>query len=207
MLSDELKQKLETLPTQAGCYVMKDKAGEVVYVGKAVNLRARVGQYCQERSGDTRAFIPFLEDLLGDVEVMITPSEKDAVLLENELIKKYRPRFNVKLRDDKNFISLRLSATHPYPRLHRLGDGEPPEALPAVPDQALPRALRVQRAAGGVPALGGRSRALSGGEGRRADLAARGADEGRRGQARVRASRAAPRSAPRHRAQPGEAAD
>src|SRR6267143_464009 len=117
MLSEELKQKLDTLPTQPGCYVMKDKAGEVVYVGKAVNLRARVGQYFQERSGDTRAFIPFLEDLLGDVEVTITPSEKDAVLLENELIKKHRPRFNIKLRDDKNFISLRLSGTHPYPRL------------------------------------------------------------------------------------------
>jgi excinuclease ABC subunit C len=117
MLSPELQQKLDTLPTQPGCYLMKDKAGAVVYVGKAVNLRARVGQYFQERSGDTRAFIPFLEDLLGDVEVMITPSEKDAVLLENELVKKYRPRFNIKLRDDKNFISLRLSNTHPYPRL------------------------------------------------------------------------------------------
>jgi excinuclease ABC subunit C len=117
MLSKELKEKLDTLPTQPGCYLMKDRAGEVVYVGKATNLRARVGQYFQERSGDTRAFIPFLEDLLGDLEVMITPSEKDAVLLENELIKKFRPRFNVKLRDDKNFISLRLSTTHPYPRL------------------------------------------------------------------------------------------
>jgi excinuclease ABC subunit C len=117
MLSDELKQKLDTLPTQPGVYVMKDKAGEVVYVGKAVSLRARVAQYFQERSSDTRYFIPFLEDLLGDVEVMITPSEKDALLLENELIKKHRPRFNIKLRDDKNFISLRLSSTHPYPRL------------------------------------------------------------------------------------------
>ena len=117
MLSEELKQKLDTLPTQPGCYLMKDKAGEIVYVGKAVNLRSRVGQYFQERSGDTRAFIPFLEDLLGDIEVMITPSEKDAVLLENELIKQHRPRFNIKLRDDKNFISLRLSTTHPYPRL------------------------------------------------------------------------------------------
>ena len=116
-LSAPLREKLETLPTQAGVYVMKDRAGEVVYVGKAVNLRSRVMQYFQERSGDTRAFIPFLEDLLGEVEVMITPSEKDAVLLENELIKKHRPRFNVKLRDDKNFISLRLSTTHPYPRL------------------------------------------------------------------------------------------
>src|SRR5256885_12478683 len=117
MLSEELKQKLDTLPAQPGCYLMKDKAGEVVYVGKAVNLRARVGQYFQERSSDTRAFIPFLEELLGDIEVMITPSEKDAVLLENELIKKHRPRFNIRLRDDKNFISLRLSTTHPFPRL------------------------------------------------------------------------------------------
>jgi len=117
MLSEELQRKLDALPAQSGCYIMKDRAGAVVYVGKAVNLRARVAQYFQERTGDSRIFIPFLEDLLGDIEVMITPSEKDALLLENELIKKHRPRFNVRLRDDKNFISLRLSRTHPYPRL------------------------------------------------------------------------------------------
>src|SRR5919204_3438006 len=117
MLSEQLKEKLDTLPTQPGCYLMKDKGGDVVYVGKAVNLRSRVGQYFQERSGDTRAFVPLLEGLLGDIDVIVTRSEKDAVLLENELIKKHRPRFNVKLRDDKNFISLRLSNTHPYPRL------------------------------------------------------------------------------------------
>jgi excinuclease ABC subunit C len=116
-LAEDVRKKLETLPTQPGVYVMKDRAGEVVYVGKAVSLRQRVAQYFQPASSDTRAFIPFLEDLLGDIEVMITPSEKDALLLENELIKRYRPRFNIRLRDDKNFISLRLSTTHPYPRL------------------------------------------------------------------------------------------
>src|SRR5713226_4915923 len=116
-LAADLKQKLEGLPNQPGVYLMKDRQGEVVYVGKALNLRSRVAQYFQERSSDTRAFIPFLEELLGDVEVTITPSEKDAFLLENELIKKHRPRFNIRLRDDKNFISLRLSTTHPYPRL------------------------------------------------------------------------------------------
>jgi excinuclease ABC subunit C len=117
MMSEELRRKLESLPTQPGCYIMKDRAGAVVYVGKAVSLRSRVLQYFQERTGDSRIFIPFLEDLLGDIEVMITPSEKDAILLENELIKRHRPRFNIRLRDDKNFISLRLSRTHPYPRL------------------------------------------------------------------------------------------
>jgi excinuclease ABC subunit C len=114
---EELQRKLDALPAQPGCYIMKDRAGEVVYVGKAVNLRARVAQYFQDRTGDNRIFIPFLSELLGDIEVMITPSEKDALLLENELIKKHRPRFNIRLRDDKNFISLRLSRTHPYPRL------------------------------------------------------------------------------------------
>ena len=117
MLAVDLKSRLESLPTQPGVYLMKDREGAVVYVGKAVSLRQRVAQYFQERSGDTRAFIPFLEDLLGDIEVIITPSEKDALLLENELIKQHRPRFNIRLRDDKNFISLRLSTTHPYPRL------------------------------------------------------------------------------------------
>src|SRR5467141_2042671 len=117
MLSEELQRKLDTLPVQPGCYIMKDRAGAVVYVGKAVNLRARVAQYFQERTGHSRIFFPFLPDLLGDIEVMITPGEKDALLLENELIKKHRPRFNVRLRDDKNFISLRLSRSHPYPRL------------------------------------------------------------------------------------------
>src|SRR3989440_10911956 len=117
MLSEQVKARLDSLPAQPGCYIMKDKAGEIVYVGKALSLRSRVAQYFQERSSDTRAFIPFLEELLGDIEVMITPSEKDAVLLENELIKKHRPRFNIRLRDDKNFISLRLSTKHPYPRL------------------------------------------------------------------------------------------
>ena len=96
---------------------MKDRQGEVVYVGKARNLRARVSQYFQPQTSDTRRFIPFLEELLGDLEVLLTPSEKDALLLENELIKKHKPRFNVRLRDDKNFISLRLSRTHAYPRL------------------------------------------------------------------------------------------
>jgi excinuclease ABC subunit C len=117
MLEAALRAKLDSLPAQPGVYIMKDREGAIVYVGKALSLRSRVAQYFQERSGDTRAFIPFLEDLLGDLEVIITPSEKDALLLENELIKRHKPRFNVRLRDDKNFISLRLSTTHPHPRL------------------------------------------------------------------------------------------
>ncbi|HEX9242906.1 MAG TPA: excinuclease ABC subunit UvrC [Anaeromyxobacter sp.] len=112
-----LQKTLADLPAEPGCYLMKDKAGVVVYVGKAASLRARVRQYFDRGGTDDRIFIPLLEDLLGDIDVIVTRSEKEAVLLENELIKKHKPRFNVRLRDDKDFIVLRLDERHPYPRL------------------------------------------------------------------------------------------
>jgi excinuclease ABC subunit C len=112
-----LRRKLDELPPEPGCYLMKDRAGEVVYVGKASSLRSRVRSYFDASRGDARAFVALLDDLLGDVEVIVTRSEKEAVLLENELIKRHKPRFNIRLRDDKDFIVLRLDETHPYPRL------------------------------------------------------------------------------------------
>jgi excinuclease ABC subunit C len=115
-MKTSLEEKLASLPTQPGVYLMKDSAGAVIYVGKAVNLRSRVRSYFN-RANDARAFIPLLEDLLGDVETVVVSNEKEALLLENELIKKHKPRFNVQLRDDKNFICLRLDTKHPYPRL------------------------------------------------------------------------------------------
>ncbi len=116
-MESALRQTLDTLPNDPGCYLMKDREGEVVYVGKAGNLRSRVRSYFDAGRGDDRLFVPLLEDLLGDIEVIVTRSEKEAVLLENELIKKHKPRFNVRLRDDKDFIVLRLDERHPYPRL------------------------------------------------------------------------------------------
>jgi excinuclease ABC subunit C len=112
-----LRKRLDELPPEPGCYLMKDRRGEVVYVGKASSLRSRVRQYFDAGSADDRIFIPLLADLLGDLEVIVTRSEKEAVLLENELIKKHKPRFNVRLRDDKDFIVLRLDERHPFPRL------------------------------------------------------------------------------------------
>ena len=111
-----LQEKLERLPTEPGVYLMKDAKGEVIYVGKAVNLRSRVKSYFG-RSSDTRAFIPFLESVLRDVETVVVSNEKEALLLENELIKRHQPRFNVLLKDDKNFICLRLDPTGEWPRL------------------------------------------------------------------------------------------
>jgi excinuclease ABC subunit C len=112
----QLQEKLDTLPTEPGVYLMKDRRGQIVYVGKAINLRNRVRSYFT-RTGDTRVFVSMLDSLLGDIETVLVHNEKEALLLENELIKKHKPRFNVLLKDDKQFISLRLDKKQDFPRL------------------------------------------------------------------------------------------
>jgi excinuclease ABC subunit C len=113
----ELEERLDALPTRPGVYLMKDHQDRVIYVGKAVNLKSRVKSYFQEGRSDTRPFVQLLGRLLGSLETVVVSTEKEALLLENELIKKHRPRFNVQLRDDKNFLCLRLDLGHPWPRL------------------------------------------------------------------------------------------
>ncbi len=112
-----LGEILDLLPTEPGVYLMKDRRGKVVYVGKAVNLRARVRQYFQPATGDGRAFVPLLEGIVVDIETVVTGNEKEALLLENHLIKRHQPRFNVKLTDDKSFLVLRLDPRAAWPRL------------------------------------------------------------------------------------------
>ncbi|WP_224367304.1 excinuclease ABC subunit UvrC [Hyalangium versicolor] len=111
-----LQEKLDALPTEPGVYLMKDRRGQVIYVGKAISLRNRVRSYFT-RTGDTRVFVSMLDSILGDIETVLVHNEKEALLLENELIKKHKPRFNVLLKDDKQFISLRLDRTQTFPRL------------------------------------------------------------------------------------------
>jgi excinuclease ABC subunit C len=128
MPSELLLQKLESLPVSPGCYIFKDKAGAVLYVGKAKSLRSRVRSYFQDSSSDVRAFIPFLRKLAVDLDTIVTLTEKEAAILENSLIKEAKPRFNVKLRDDKEFLSLRLSTEHAWPRLELVRKPKPDEA-------------------------------------------------------------------------------
>lgn len=108
--------KSDVIPHEPGCYLMKDQRGKVVYVGKAKDLKNRVRSYFQP-SGDQRMFVEALPRLLGDIEVIITASEKEAMILENTLIKQHQPRFNVKLKDDKNFLSLRIDTSADWPRV------------------------------------------------------------------------------------------
>ncbi len=109
------EEKLGLLPTTPGVYLFKDTKGTIIYVGKAKNLRARVRQYA--RGGDGRAQIRFLLAQLADVEVLMTSSEKEALLLENTLIKQHWPRYNIRLKDDKSYWHVKVTTHEPWPRI------------------------------------------------------------------------------------------
>jgi len=117
MLPDAVREKLERLPASPGVYLFRDKHQAIVYVGKAKSLRNRVRSYFQASTSDTRYFIPLLQEVIGDFDTIVTETEKAAAILENSLIKQHMPRFNVKLRDDKEYLSLKLNLAHSWPRL------------------------------------------------------------------------------------------
>ncbi|MFT4703532.1 MAG: excinuclease ABC subunit C [Bradymonadia bacterium] len=114
-MRERVEEVLELLPTQPGVYLMKGAKREVLYVGKATNLRSRVRSYFS--GNDPRAFVRYLDDLLYDIETIVTANPKEALLLENTLIKKHKPRFNVMLRDDKNYLSIRIDKSAKWPRV------------------------------------------------------------------------------------------
>ncbi|MFA6034374.1 MAG: excinuclease ABC subunit UvrC [Myxococcota bacterium] len=119
-MNPAVQKKLENLPDGPGFYLMKDAANRVIYVGKARCLRDRVRSYFAEGTSDDRAFVPLLGGLLHDIDVFITNTDKEAYLLENELIKRHRPKYNVKLRDDKNYLSLRIDLGAEFPKIERV---------------------------------------------------------------------------------------
>ncbi len=116
-MSPELEHKLDMLPSAPGVYLFKGPGGEVLYIGKARSLKSRVRSYFLAGNSDTRFFIARLSHELADIETLVVGSEKEAALLENTLIKQHQPRYNVKLRDDKEYLSLRLDPKASWPRL------------------------------------------------------------------------------------------
>jgi len=111
-----LEEKLSSLPDTTGVYVYRDRRGRVIYVGKAKSLRSRVRSYFQkgaQHPPKTEALVSEVRDL----ELILTGSEREALILENNLIKKERPRYNVLLRDDKNFPYLKMTAGDAFPRV------------------------------------------------------------------------------------------
>lgn len=115
-LPDPLQRKLDTLPDGPGVYLWKDAAGEVLYVGKAKRLKSRVRSYFATDFADSPKN-RLLQRLIADVETIVVASEAQSLILENNLIKEYRPRFNVRLRDDKSYPSIAVTVSEPFPRV------------------------------------------------------------------------------------------
>lgn len=110
-----IAEKLANLPSRPGVYLMRDKAGKVIYVGKAKDLRSRVRAYFN--SADERSQVQFLVQRIEDVETLVTISDKEALILENNLIKQYKPRYNIRLKDDKSYLSIKVTTAHAWPRI------------------------------------------------------------------------------------------
>lgn len=115
-MTGELDAKIANAPRNPGVYLMKDGAGEILYVGKARDLKARIRAYFA--GTDARAMIPFLVSRIRDIEFIITGTEKEALILENNLIKEHRPRYNVDFRDDKSYYNIRIDPSESFPRFH-----------------------------------------------------------------------------------------
>jgi len=115
-LTEALQRKVEGLPEAPGVYLWKDAEGRVLYVGKAKRLRSRVRSYL---CGDHAASLKnqYLLRLIADVETIVVPSEAQSLLLENNLIKEYQPRFNIRLKDDKSYPSIAVTVGEPFPRV------------------------------------------------------------------------------------------
>ncbi|HUS57069.1 MAG TPA: excinuclease ABC subunit UvrC [Planctomycetota bacterium] len=114
--SARLQQKLDSLPPSPGVYIMKDADGHIIYVGKAVNLRNRVRSYFTA-GDDGRLLYPSLVERIRDLDYVVTNTEKEALILENNFIKQFKPKYNLRLTDDKSYILLAINMTEPYPRV------------------------------------------------------------------------------------------
>lgn len=115
-LITEILSGLSRVPAAPGVYLMKDSHGQILYIGKAQNLKKRLASYFGKSAvADVKTAV--MVDKIANFETIVTASEKEALILESNLIKRHKPRYNVVLKDDKRYPSLRLDVEHPYPKL------------------------------------------------------------------------------------------
>lgn len=112
---ESLIAKVKKFPTSPGVYLMKDAQGETIYIGKAKSLRSRVKDYFA--GTDTRSQIEFLLKRIDDIETIVTETERQALVLERDLVNKIKPRYNIRLKDDKTFLSVKIDKNKEWPRL------------------------------------------------------------------------------------------
>ena len=114
---EDLKERVKELPKDPGVYLMKNKVDKIIYVGKAKDLKARVRSYFQN-SKHISAKTVYLVNQIHHIDYLVTKSEVEAFLLEASLIKKHRPRYNIRLKDDKSYPYIRCSLTDKFPRFY-----------------------------------------------------------------------------------------
>ena len=115
MISNNILETLKKLPSESGVYIYKDANGTVIYVGKAKSLKNRVRSYFNstEHNYKTRVLV----SNIADINYIVTENELEALLLENNLIKKYKPKYNILLKDDKGYPYLRINPKEPFAKL------------------------------------------------------------------------------------------
>ncbi|MBK9947374.1 MAG: excinuclease ABC subunit UvrC [Nitrospira sp.] len=145
VLSSDLQSKLAHLPESPGCYLFKNEHQDIIYIGKAAVLADRVRSYFQ-KSADHSPKTSLLVDQVADLETIVTRSELEALILESNLVKRHKPRFNVVLRDDKQYPYVRLPIKDDFPRLSIVRRVQKDGALyygPYTPANALRETLKV----------------------------------------------------------------
>ncbi len=115
-LSKTIQEKLKALPDEPGCYLMRDRDGKIIYIGKAASLRKRVQSYFREHTRRTaQPKIRSLIHSIADFDIVVLRSEAEAILTEGRLIKEFRPHYNTLWKDDKGFLMIRVDVQHPFP--------------------------------------------------------------------------------------------
>src|SRR4030066_1374310 len=145
MSNEVIREKLQVLPDLPGVYLMKNQRGTVIYAGKAHSLKDRVRSYFQ-KGASLSSRIESLVQHIAEIEWIVTGSDLEAFILESNLIKKYRPRYNILLRDDKNYPFLRLAVEDNFPRITVVRRIKKDGALyfgPYVPAGAMRETLRI----------------------------------------------------------------
>ncbi|MFH1061573.1 MAG: excinuclease ABC subunit UvrC [Candidatus Omnitrophota bacterium] len=142
----DLNQKIKTLPDSPGVYLMKDALGTIIYIGKAISLKKRVGSYFSRAAQPAKQKI--LVSHIQDIETVLTLNEAEALILESALIKEYKPKYNVAIKDDKAYPLLRLSVNERFPRLAIARRKKNDKAMyfgPYISGRLLRQALKLMR--------------------------------------------------------------
>jgi len=121
-INPALKKELKNIPSSSGVYMMLDKKGDVIYIGKAINLKDRIRSYLNTSSWKDRPKLYFMMPKVGEIKTVITRSENEALILEANLVNKYQPKYNVTLKDDKKFPWLMITYDETYPRVVPIRD-------------------------------------------------------------------------------------